>query len=67
MSKHSQFDSEYRAENANKRKEEREARSDSDQLKCLDEMFGEGCGAVKERARLNKRIGVANSKKGSRG
>ncbi len=67
MSRHTQFTREYRAESANVRKKERDNRSDHEQLKRLDDMFGKGEGAVKERKRLQKRIGNDNLKKGIKG
>ena len=36
------------------RQEERDARTDKEQLARLDKMFGKDLGAQKERARLNK-------------
>ena len=45
---------EARKEEAIKRQEERAGRSNKQQLQRLDQTFGEGKGAVKERARLAK-------------
>jgi hypothetical protein len=43
-----------RQEAANQRKEERAKRSTQEQLTRLDQMFGPGQGAARERARLAK-------------
>jgi len=47
---------ERRQTSAKARQESRDARTDAQQLTHLDDLFGEGQGAEKERARLNKRI-----------
>ena len=44
-------------EDAEKLKKERAKRTDEQQLAKLDEMFGPGKGAKKERARLLKKLG----------
>lgn len=55
-----------RKEQAVIRNEERARRSDSEQLSLLDMRLGEGLGAVRERARLHRKIEehtVRNNKK----
>lgn len=47
---------EDRKKEAIARQKERDNRSDKEQLKRLDDMFGKGKGAQKERARLEKKI-----------
>lgn len=41
-------------EESEARQEARAKRSDQDQIQRLDTMFGKGCGAKRERARLSK-------------
>ncbi len=53
---------EQRREEAELRKQERQTRSDADQLKILDERLGENTGASKERARLERRIEESRTK-----
>jgi hypothetical protein len=47
---------ESKRESANERAEARAKRTAEQQLKRLDDMFGSGQGAVRERARLQKEI-----------
>jgi hypothetical protein len=69
MPKSKSFGKEMRVEYALKRKAERESRTDEEQLNRLDQMFGKGEGAAKERDRLQRRITekfFSNSKKGKK-
>ena len=56
---------ERRQAGAKARQEARDARSDKQQLTLLDDLFGEGQGAERERTRLNKRIAKNKSGKAS--
>lgn len=51
---------ELRKKFALERQEETSKRTPQEQLKRLDLKFGKDCGAVKERAKLNKKIGERN-------
>jgi len=55
---HRNHKKEQRRKWAQERKEAREMRSDSEQLKRLDFLLGKGQGAKKERERLQKKLGV---------
>lgn len=48
-----------RNEDANERQEVRNSRTPQQQLAHLDTILGKGLGATKERARLQKQIGVS--------
>lgn len=50
----------FRREGAEQRAQLRANRSDEDQLKRLDDLFGLGQGSQKERARLHARINSGN-------